>query len=169
MKFSKKSQAWSMDIIIAVMIFSAGMLVFLIYTLNGSVDSSNRLESLSTEGDLIMNNILGEGSPDDWNIGNVKKIGIMSNDKINQTKFEKFYNLSVSDYSKTRSLFNTKYHYLFYFDNMTIFGNPVSGIGKPGATINNIKNNSIDLIRITRFTSYKEKPLTVYLYVWNEE
>jgi len=40
----------------------------------------------------------------------------------------------------------------------------IEGIGKPGTNKNDI--TAENLIKITRFTIYKEKPTTAYLYIW---
>jgi hypothetical protein len=166
MRHNNKAQAWGMDIMIAIMIFSIGIIIFLIYSVNNSNDSKEALEQLSYDGDNIFDSILSEGSPIDWTSVNVVKIGISSNDKINETKLERFYNLALSDYSRTKSIFNTKYDYYFYFKDMSISTGEIDGIGKPGTNVSTISDNPKNLIKITRFSSFKDKPVTVYLYIW---
>jgi hypothetical protein len=168
MKYHNKAQAWGMDIIIAIMIFSVGILLFLIYTVNNSTESKEALDELSYDGENIFENIFTEGSPNDWNNVNVVRIGIMDDDKINETKLDRFYNLALSDYSRTKSIFNTRFDYYFYFNNISISIGEINGIGKPGTNISDIQDNAKNLIRITRFTSFKEKPVTVFLYIWEE-
>ncbi|MEM0465879.1 MAG: hypothetical protein QXW97_04245 [Candidatus Pacearchaeota archaeon] len=167
MKYNK-AQAWGMDIIIAIIIFSIGILIFFIYSANHSLESKEKLDLLSSDGNFIMKNILSEGYPSNWNQTNVIKIGIINNNKIDEEKLEKFYNLCQTDYNKTKLLFNTKYDYLFYFQNMEINSNKIEGIGKPGINISLISDKATDLIKITRLTIYKDKPITVYLYIWEE-
>jgi len=168
MKLNKRGQAWSIDLIIAVIIFSAGILIFFIYSINQAGEAKEVLSELGYQGDVILNNLLSEGYPQDWNQTNVVTIGILSNNKINETKLERFYNYSISDYSATRSKFNTRYDYYFTFSDMTINSVPVDGIGMPGIVdVNNI--NSSSLIKITRFSIYKEKPTTIYLYIWEKD
>ncbi|MDP2925049.1 MAG: hypothetical protein Q8N99_01625 [Nanoarchaeota archaeon] len=163
---SKRSQAWGMDLIIAVMLFLMGMIVFMIYTINSSSESNEEIAQLSLEGELIMTNILSEGYPDDWNSSNVVNIGIIDNEKINQTKLERFYDLSISNYGKTKSIFDTEYDYFFVVDNMTIRGLGVGGIGKPGTDIDNLNTSS--LLKISRLTLYNYKVKNSYLYIWKE-
>lgn len=163
-----KAQAWGMDIIIGIMIFSIGILIFLVYTINSSVETKESLESLDYDGENILESIFSTGSPANWDNNNVIEIGIMDDDKINITKLERFYNLASTDYPKTKSLFNTKFDYFFYFKEISISTGEISGIGKPGTNISVIPDNSRNLIRITRFSSFKEKPVTVYLYIWEE-
>jgi hypothetical protein len=49
---------------------------------------------------------------------------------------------------------------------MIIDSIPVEGIGKPGTTKINI--DAINLIKVTRVTIYKNKPINAYLYIWEE-
>lgn len=156
----KKAQAWGFDLMVAAIIFMFGVFAFYLYSINQG-DSEETIASLSSDGSLTANSLLSAGFPEDWSLTNVAKIGILTGNKINETKLEMFYALSSEDYSKSKSLLNTKYNYYFFLDeNMTIGGNSVGGIGlKP--------TSSQNLIKTTRFTIYKEKPVTAYLYTWN--
>ena len=162
-KENRKAQAWGFDLMLAAILFTAGIVVFYIYTLNYPTEGKEILDQLAYEGGLMTDNLLSEGFPPNWDSTNVVRIGIHDNKKVNETKLEKFYNLSIEPggYQKTRSLFNTRYNYFFNFsEQMTlpIFGN-VSGIG-------NQPSNPQNLIKITRFTIYKDKPVTLNLFIW---
>lgn len=156
----RKAQAWGFDLMVAAMIFMFGVFAFYLYSINQG-DSEETINSLSSDGRLTANSILSGGFPEDWNLTNVGKIGILTGNRINETKLEMFYTLSTADYSKAKSLLNTKYNYYFFLDeNLIISGNSVEGVGlKP--------TSSQNLIKTTRFTIYKEKPVTAYLYTWN--
>lgn len=163
--FQKKAQAWGIDLMIAMTIFSVAFLIIFIFSINISVQEPKTLDSMKQEGNNIMNSILSEGSPISWNTQNVKKIGILNVDnKINQTKLESFYNLSQNNYSLTRKLFNTKFDYALFFDNLTISGIEIESIGK-NASLSNI--NSSNLIKVSRISIYNEKPVNIYLYLWD--
>ncbi len=166
MKTNKRGQAWGIDLIIAFIIFLMGILIFFVYSVNYSEESKENLYSLSHDGDIIFNSILSEGYPMDWNSTNVIRIGILTNGRINETKLERFYNFSVNNYAKTKNKFNTPYDYYFNMSSKIMISTSViEGIGKPGINLNNL--NSSNLIKITKFTIYKEKPVTAYLYVWS--
>jgi len=123
------------------------------------------MQNLFYDGEIITNTILSEGYPINWNETNVDKIGILSDNKINETKLERFYNLAQTDYEETKIIFNTKYNYYLFLDkNITINSVSIEGIGKPGVNKNNI--NTENLIKITRITVFENKPATAYLYVW---
>ena len=158
---SKKAQAWGLDLIFAITIF-IGMLVFLyLHIFNISFDRQDTFNTLLYEGKVIGDSLLSEGFPQDWSGTNVVSIGILSNGEIDETKLEKFYNLSVSDYQKTKSLFNVANNYYIFFDMpITIGGNNVTGIGlSPGETEN--------LVKVTRVVIIDKKIDNINVYVWS--
>ncbi len=162
---NKKAQGWGMDLMVALSIFLIGIVIFYIYSLNNPNEAKENIENLFYDGESLTNILLSKGFPNSWNSTNVVKIGILSDNKINATKLERFYDLSQTEYEKTKALFNTRYDYYFFLDeNMTINSVPVEGIGKPGATKTTI--NAVNLIKVTRVVIYENKPVTAYLYIW---
>ena len=165
----KRSQAWGADLMVAMVIFSFGILVFFLYSINTPTEAEENIGTLSYEGKIIAESILSEGYPQDWTSENVVTMGILSQGKINETKVERFYALTQTqeDYAKTKIIFNTRYDYYFFLDrNMVIASGEIEGIGKPGTVKENI--NALNLIKITKFTIYQDKPTTAYLYIWEE-
>ncbi len=165
MIFSKRSQAWGIDLMVAIGIFSVAIVVFFVYSMNQTNEARDTLEDLLYDGKTISNSLLSEGSPKDWNSDNVIKLGILDEGKINNTKLERFYDLSLSDYARTKTLFKIRTDYYFFLDEeMIIDGEDVVGIGKPGFDIEDIDEENI--IKIKRFVIYNDKPVNAYFYVW---
>jgi hypothetical protein len=164
---NRRGQIWSMDFVVGITIFLVGFLIFYFYSLNNPLESKEIIENLEYDGKLITNFILSEGSPTNWNLSNVLSIGILTDGKISDLKLEYFYFFTKDNYSDTKIMFNTKYDYIFFVDrNMTINGSLVDYIGKPFVNKSNI--DAKNLIKITRFTSYRNMPTTAYLYIWEE-
>jgi len=164
-----KSQLWGIDLMIAVTLFVFGIMIFYIYNLNAPSDVRENFEYMYYDGDLIMDSILSEGYPIDWNTHteDLVKIGILTNGKINSTKLQAFHDLNASDYAKTKIKFSTKYDYYFYLaETMDTIAAGHKGIGKVDDAGDADIVNSRNLIKITRFTIYENKPMTAYLYVW---
>jgi len=161
MKNKKRAQAWGIDLFVGTMIFIVGILSFYIYSLNNPYEESAELNSLFYDGKIISQNLFSEGYPKNWTPTNVVVIGILSEKKINETKLEMFYNMSKTDYERTKRIFNTKYEYYFFLSqNMTINSTSVKGIGlEPGTPR--------DLIEITRLINYKNKAVMAYFQIWN--
>ena len=156
----KRGQAWGFDLIVASMLFVSGIVVFYMYSLNSPEEATTSFGSLSSEGKIIADSLLSEGYPSNWNVTSVTRIGLLTNDKINESKLNEFYNLSTSNYYLTKSLFKTKYEYYVSFSpNIQIGNQSIDYIGyKPSSSKN--------LIRISRFTIYRNQPLTINIYIW---
>jgi len=144
---NKKSQAWSLDLIVAVIIFMFGMIILYLYAINYSSQSRNQLDELFYEGSLAAKLILSE-----------EVFGILSDGKINQTKLEDFYNLSYETQKTTLGLNNDFY---FTFTGLEINETPVDYVGK----INNTETEN--LIQITRLTVYKNTPIKFNIFSWS--
>lgn len=165
----KKAQIWGLDIMMGLALFLIGIMIFFTYSLNQSEETTEVFDLLFYDGKILADNLMSEGYPIDWNSTNSVVLGLTSDNKINDTKLERLYDMiyTENNYSRTKQLFNTKYDYYFFFDqNMTIDSNPVEGVGKPGVSKNSI--TSKNLVKITRFTIYQNKTLPLYIYIWEE-
>ncbi len=166
---NKKAQSWGIDLMVAVMIFSIGILVFFIYSTNYSGEAEENFEQLSYDGEIIVNSLFSDGYPKNWNPEDYTKIGLLSEDKINESKLKYFYDIVQANYANTKNHFKTRFDYYFFLNvNMTIDGAIVEGIGKPEIDKDNVNLDSSNLVKITRFSIYKNKPVTAYVYIWEE-
>ncbi|MEM3074452.1 MAG: hypothetical protein QW727_00720 [Candidatus Pacearchaeota archaeon] len=142
----KKAQAWSLDIIIAMIIFTSGIIMLFIFTINYANQAGNQLDDLLNQGrtasELILNN---------------DESGILSDNIINQTKLENFYN---SNYELLKRRLGVKDDFYFTIDNLEINGTQKEYIGRINST--KIEN----LIKIERISVYKNKLIKFNLYVW---
>jgi len=164
---NKKAQGWGLDLSVALMIFMFSMTILYLFSVNYSKSEQEEFEKVLYDSKIVVENIISEGYPENWNKTNVKSIGILSQGKINKTKLEFFYNLTQTDYPKTKRMFDTQYDYFLSVEkNFTISSGEIKGIGKPGTDLNDI--NSKNLVRAERFTIYKNKPTKVYLYLWSK-
>ncbi len=154
-------QAWGFDIMIGVMLFLGGVLVLYFYAVNATPEGQEILDSMEYDGAFISDVMLSEGSPNDWTTANVISPGFLSGNFINETKLERFYELSISDYPRLKGLLQTRYDFYFNFSEpMFIQGNYVGGIGNPSSASTN------NLIQVERVASYKNKPVTLTVQVW---
>ena len=160
----KKAQAWGTDLVIAFMIFSFAIIFFYFYSFNYSNETKDMLELLTYEGNFIADSLLSPGYPDTWDESDVLEIGLTTNGKINQSKIETLYEFTQNDYERTKTIFKTKYDYYFYME--TPINSTLEGIGKPGINSTNIE--ALNLIKITRFTIYQNKPTTAYIYIFQQ-
>ena len=62
-------------------------------------EAEENIDALFYEGKIIASSILSEGYPVDWNSENVVTAGILTDNKINETKVERFLpRESVTEY-----------------------------------------------------------------------
>jgi len=156
----KKAQAWGFDITIAAIIFTLAVITFYLFSLNYSGEAEESLGALEYDANTIANALLSEGYPAQWSSENVIKIGLLSDSRINETKLLSFKELSLSDYPKTKSIFNTLHNYEITFsENMTIESTTITSIGLSPSSPQN-------LIKVTRLATYDNKPLVIYINVW---
>ncbi len=145
---TKKAQVWSLDLIIASIIFSIGIIILYIYAINYSPETKNQLNELLYEGNLASKLILSDSD-----------IGILSDNKINQDKLNNFSNF---DYQTKKNQIGLINNFYFTFEGLEINGNLTSYVGMINTP--EVKN----LIKITRLSIYKNKPIKFQLFVWNE-
>lgn len=145
---TKKAQAWSLDLIVASVIFSVGIIILYVYAINYSSQTKNQLDGLFYEGNLVSQLILSE-----------KDYGILSEGKINQTKLNEFSNY---DYPTKKNKLGITNDFYFTFSGMEINGTSENYVGK-------INDTSIEnLVQVTRITLYKNKPVKFQVFIWNE-
>ncbi len=158
---NRKAQGWGFDLMIGVIIFEIAIVAFFLYSINSTEETEQSISSLNYEANNIANSLLSEGYPAEWTEADVSKIGLLSNNKINETKLSQFYSLSLSDYSRTKLLLNTKKdYYISFSENITLNNNSISHIGYLPA-------NPQNLIKATRLASYNNRPIPIYVNVWD--
>ncbi|MCD4771194.1 hypothetical protein K8R30_02125 [archaeon] len=168
-RIHSRAQIWSFDLLAGMTLFLVGIVIFFVYSLNQPGQTQDTFELLSYEGNIVANNLMASGYPEKWNLTNVVTIGITDGNIINQTKLEQLYEMIYvqNNYTLTKHLLNTQYEYYFFLDeNMTVNSTQVLGIGKPGATIDNV--TAKNLIKTTRYTVYQNKTTPLYIYTWEE-
>lgn len=141
-----KAQAWSLDLTVACVIFLISLIILYVYAINYKGGASENLNNLFYEGNTIAEILL---SSDD--------LGIVSQNIVNQTKLDSFY---YSNYSDKRKSFGIMDDFYFFIDGMTINSTSISYIGR-------LNQSSLDsVVKITRFTIYKNKPVKLEVYIW---
>ena len=158
---TEKAQAWGFDLMIATVIFLGALLALFIYTLNLPSEREESFKNLAYEGKLITDSLLTEGYPANWDENTVVRIGILSDGKVNDTKLLMFRDLVLSDYVKTKTLFNVADDYYVYFLNEVMANNqPITGIGQPAI-------NHKNLVKLERIVIQNGTIKNMNVQVWN--
>ncbi|MBA3064152.1 hypothetical protein FP803_01810 [Candidatus Woesearchaeota archaeon] len=164
-----KAQVFSLDLIIAVLVFGSAILIYYKNITNLSDQDEELLDDLLIDAKSISNSLVSQGYPYNWNKDNVVRIGITDNNRINETKLEQF---SMIPYNEGRKLFGTAYNYYVFFrdkdNNILPFNESLEGIGKPGVNSTNIQTveNPKKLVKVTRLIVKESDIKKMVIYLW---
>lgn len=157
-----KGQIWSLDTIVAVIIFMGGLLFFYHYSSYTIITQNQQLEDLSFNAKLVSSYLISEGNPVDWNVTNVNSIGLTDGDlKLNPEKVSKFKEMSYQD---SKKLLSTKYDFSINFKNQNnsfVSINNITFIGK-----NYSLENPDNILSMNRFVFYNSSIIRIEVILW---
>ncbi|MFH1307523.1 MAG: hypothetical protein ABIH72_01595 [archaeon] len=158
---TRKAQVWSIDLAIAIVIFLIGITMMYFYALNYTQETEDKLEVLFYDGNNVGEILLSPGYPEDWTVSDVVTPGILSENKINQTKLDNFNSLN---YDEIQRRLNTNYELFFNFSEpMYISGAYQKGIGRDP-----LDYSPRDIVKVSRFTIYQNKPVRIDIFIWDD-
>lgn len=160
---NKRAQGWGLDLMIGFVIFLIGIFFVYMYAINYGGGSETILDSLKTQAETGSSLILSEGSPENWEgLDNTETPGILTNNKINQTKLDRLYNITDTskEYQRTKNRLDITKEFYFNFSGIKSGGEEIEGIGKK-------PNNSNNLIKTERVTTYENRITKFNFYVWS--
>jgi hypothetical protein len=162
MKRNTKGQIWTLDLIVALVLFIIGALFFYQYGSSVRENNSNEINELSLQTERISNNLMGSGEPSEWNNASVISIGL--SDGNSRLVLNKLRELNQIPYPDTKHLLSTNRDYqitfrngnntLLSFNNQTFWG----------------KNISLDspkqMLKSKRLLFYNHSILSMEILVW---
>lgn len=180
-KTSKKSQVWTIEFIISFLIFTAAVVlsvksIFNIYT-------NENLRDIQRESEFVSQYLLSEGYPSDWDSGSLIRVGLTTNNRLNDSKLNNLYNL---DYNMARDALGLRSNFFIYFSNSSgVFplfnhintnisesdgcGYGYHGVMTPYNLTCEIDIDSIkytDMIKISRITNYNGSIVQLNILIW---
>ena len=164
-----KAQVFSLDLIIGVIIFGSAILIYYKSATNLSDQDEALLDDLLIDAKTISSSLMSQGYPYNWSKDNVSRIGVITNNRINETKLEEF---SVISYKESKKLFGTIYDYYVFFrgrnNNIICFNESLEGIGKPNVNSTNIQTveNPKKLVKVTRLLIKNSDIAKMVIYLW---
>lgn len=122
----RKSQAWSVDVILAVVIFMGAF--FLYYAIANSSSSSD-VTALKADASSVIKQVSNEGDP----------LSIVSKQEINITKVSE---LKDMNYDELKSQFRVEGNFCIYIEdeqgNLVMINNSYRGVGSPNINISGV-------------------------------
>lgn len=144
---NKLGQGWGIDLVAAVVIFVAGLIILYVYAVNYNNATSNNLNEFLYEGNLASELILSN-----------QDFGILSGREVNQTKLDDFHD----NYDSRKRIVGVTHDFYFTMEGLEIDGSGAAYAGKMNST------NTKNFIQISRITIYKKTPTKFLLYIWDE-
>ena len=125
----KKSQSWSIDIILAVVLFMGAF--FLFYSIL-SDDPAASAKNLKNDASLVIRQVSSEGLP----------VNILDRQQVNISKLNELKNLT---YAELKSMLRVEGDFCIYMEDdkgyVVIVNNSYKGIGSPKINISNTPCN----------------------------
>ena len=164
----KKGQVWSLDFIVAIIIFITSFLVLYNYILDLQAPKDAALKSLEIDSRFITTNLLSSGYPSNWTSSGVTIIGIVDNGYLNVDKLKNF---SALTYQDSKALLKTRYDFYLFFENKTTSPINISGVSSIGkASVNSTNLNQVinpsKIYQTTRLVVYNNQIVRMVLYLW---
>jgi hypothetical protein len=174
----KKAQSWTIEFILALLIFSSAIVLSVKYVSN--IYRSDDFQNIMKESEVLSDYLLTEGTPTNWTYQDFIRPGLTLSGKIDTAKLS---NLTAINYTIARSAFGTNYDFYMFFEDddgiIDIFGEATGipglcGYGSPkmNVTYNGICNVFLEyphenLITIKRLAVYNHSAVSLVIYLWN--
>jgi len=111
MRTKKKSQSWSLDFAIGLVLFLLASVLSIKLLVNTTGEDIYR--DLYDEAKFISNQLRSEGYPVNWTNNSYIRVGLLSDNRFDEGKYGNF---TWFGYKKSKSNINTKFDYYFYFE-----------------------------------------------------
>lgn len=165
-----KAQVFSLDLIIAMLVFGSALLLYYKNITNLSDQDEELLDDILIDVKSISNSLVSQGYPYNWSKDNVVRIGITDNNRVSEEKLAEF---SKIPYKESKKLLGTIYDYYVFFtdrnNNIMQINSSLEGIGKPGVNSTNIQTveNPKKLVKVTRLIVKESEIEKMVIYLWD--
>jgi hypothetical protein len=159
---SKKGQVWSLDFVVALVIFSIALYFFYSYG-SASLDTQNEeIGEMQIQAEKLSQNLISSGYPTNWTNSTVISIGLTDgNTRLDPNKVLEF---SKINYQHAKNSLSTKYDFQITFrdrnnQTLNILGEELLG-----------KNISLEdpanIIPTKRFLFYNSEIISMEVLIW---
>jgi hypothetical protein len=166
---STKSQIWSIEFIVGLVIFIGALLIFYKYSVNLGTTQSDEIKELLIDAKTLSTFLVDKGLPGSWNTSDVILVGLTNGDyRLNESKLSNFSALS---YATAKDLLSVRNDYYVFFEDKNstqIAPAGVIGVGKPGVNKTNINQteNPDNLLKVFRFMRYNGTIIRMGILIW---
>lgn len=150
-----KAQTFSFDFFIALTIFLISFSLIMIFWnfTNSQIQEKKILEELMDSAFSLSEIFFTEGVPKYWNLDNVKVIGLMNENRLNQTKLNFLNDIGYENLKKT---LNFDFDFIFKIKNQS---EPIYSFGLA-------PSESASVVKIQRISILNSSPVLIEVIVW---
>ena len=160
---STKSQLWSIDLIVALIIFVGAVLFFYKYSANTTNIEEDSMNDLLLEAKLLSSYLTSTGVPANWTSSDVSLAGLTDGElRIDKAKIDAFANIAAADYQRSRTLLTASHNYQLHFEDAQ--GNAI-GIADD-TFIGSNYSAADDIVAVTRLVYYNGTFVKMLVVVW---
>jgi len=156
-RIRQRGQVWSLDFVTSIVVFLVILMPLFFVWSYINAQSTQQIEFNSIESAALQISdslVRTQGIPGNWNISNVRVIGLVSDENIlNSTKVSSFLSMGNSDYERTKSLLTGNYD--FYFSLTDINGTSLGTIGN--------KSEKGNVVPVERYCLYNGRIVKLQL------
>ncbi len=132
--------------------------------------SSSDFDDLQKQATTTSQTLMSEGYPADWNRTNVLQPGVLTDHKLNSSKWDRLRSMSYDDLRPTLSGF---YDFYTYLRNRThVINLSGCGVGSPDVTVDGTCEPDFsfmidsDIIRVERLVAYNDTIISLVVVLW---
>ncbi len=142
----KIGQAWYMDFVVAVIVFSIMIVIYFIYLPNVNNQELNAMDDIYLDSQFIVESLMTPGLPYNWTAVDVIKIGVVSNGSyLNETLVGRFKNFANADYDSAKNLLGIRSEFVVFFVDTNGNLRNINGTYYIGESDVNYESNASDL------------------------
>ena len=164
-EFKRKAQVWSIDAVVAIIIFLGALMLFYKYSINSSELQTQDIDNLLLDAKVISSYLISEGYPINWGSSDVVLIGLTDGkSRIDNEKILTFSDISILNYQLSQNLLSTINDYNVYFEdkNGDLFSiEGITSIGK-----DHTGDNPENIVKVVRFVFYDSQIIKMVVLVW---
>lgn len=179
-----KSQSFTIEFILAFLLFCSA--VILSIKMVSNIYYSPDFDDLMKESELLSDNLMSEGYPENWTASDVIKIGLLDEDRLSSEKLALLYD---SGYYSAKNALDIKKDFFIYFKKNTTalnmffiinasnatedscgYGHPdvVQSFNGSGCMISFDDAEHKNLVKISRLTVFNSSLITMVVNVWDK-
>jgi len=171
---STRAQTWYIDFTIGIFIFMVCLILFYRFVPNIEKQDVDSIKETYAEAKILSDTLMSEGSPSNWTMNDLKRVGLLTGKSINSSKLIEFANMTADDYYISKETFNIKSDFIVFFtepsggltniSNISLIGHQAVTLSGTSPDLSNLVYS--DLVTVTRIVKSERRIIKMVIFVW---